>query len=376
MSAFLPKGRSIYECMVPTSSGWVKCSTKTRDKNTARKIDRMVKELGPTGLRALDLLDKVRDGALSLPTLWDLWVRNERDLVAIRERLDDTDLLVKRTPWLEEVKTHASRDTAEHYAHYLKSFVEFAGLDGSLPRTHVRVETVKAWLASLTVRSGTKRKYHAGISSFLGFCVSVGALQRNPMRDVKAPPAGKARDRHLAAEEAARLAHAQPSPYRELSALLAGTGIEVSVALALRVRDVDTKHQEIRARGTKSHNRDRIAKVATWAWPSVAKAIANKLPDALIFDTIPNRWEAQQHHSAACSALGITGYTMRDARHSWAVRMARAGVPIEQISKQLGHKDAVMALRVYAVYAPTQAERAHWEEVATARDAAHAQVRQ
>lgn len=89
-----------------------------------------------------------------------------------------------------------------------------------------------------------------------------------------------------------------------------------------------------------------------------------------MFESIPNRWAAQQQHDIACKLRNVADYTMRDARDSWAVRMARAGVPIEQISKQLGHKDAVMALKVYGVYAPTHEERDHWEQVATERDLA------
>ena len=370
MSAFRATGRTIREVKVPTSTGWVKRSTGTRDPNTARKMTAMLVRLGPTELRAFDILDLIRDKALTVPALWDLWVRLKGDVAAIRAVLSDADLLTKRNGWLAEVKTHASDDTADHYDHYLDSFVASVGAGTTLPRSRVTVEAVKTWLAGLSLKTGTKRKYHAGLSSFLAYCVSVGALERNPMRDVKAPPAGKARDRHLTTDEAKGLADAQESPYRELSALLAGTGIEVSVALALRVKDVDATHREIRARGTKTHNRDRVCRVADWAWPYVQRAMKGKTTDALLFDTIPHRWAAQEAHDAACTARGVTNYTMRDARHTWAVRMAKAGVPIEQISKQLGHKDAVMALKVYGVYAPSQAERDHWEAVATARDAA------
>lgn len=370
MNAFKAKGRTIHVVKVPTSTGWIKRTTGTRDRNTARKMQQMVDQLGPQGSRALDVLDAVRDGALSIPALWDRWVATGGDVVKIREVLADTDLLRKRAGWLAEVATHASADTVAHYDHYLVSLVATVGTNGTLPRSAVTVEAVKGWLAGLQLRTGTRRKYHAGVSSFFAYCVSVGALPRSPMSDVKAPAAGKARDRHLTTEEARALADAQPTPYRELSALLAGSGIEVSVALALRVKDVDVAHREIRARGTKTHNRDRVARVAEWAWPDVERMTAGKLPTSRLFDTIPDRWTAGDYHIAACVALGISDYTMRDARHTWAVRMARAGVPIEQISKQLGHKDAVMALKVYAVYAPSQAERDHWEKIATARDAA------
>src|SRR5688572_14248909 len=84
-----------------------------------------------------------------------------------------------------------------------------------------------------------------------------------------APPPGKPRVHYLETEEAKRLADAQDEPYRSFSALLAGTGIEVSVALLLRRRDVDVGHREIRAPGTKTHSRDRTVRVAEWAWPYV-----------------------------------------------------------------------------------------------------------
>lgn len=330
----------------------------------------MVEELGPAGLRALDLLDAVRDGTITLPALWDLWTSSGNDVVSIRRMMADTDLLSKCNGWLAELTTHASPDTVEHYSHYLSSFVSSVGIEQRLPVSRVTIERIKAWLAGLEVSTGTKRKYHAGLSSFFAYCVSVGVMERNPMRDVKSPPAGKSRDRHLSAGEARELADTQPSPYRELSALLAGTGIEVSVALGLRVRDIDVAHKEIRARGTKTHNRDRVCRVAEWAWDDIQRSIAGKLPETLLFDSIPNRWAAQEQHDLACKARNVEDYTMRDARHSWAVRMARAGAPIEQISKQLGHKDAVMALKVYGVYAPTHEEREHWEQIATARDLA------
>jgi integrase len=45
-------------------------------------------------------------------------------------------------------------------------------------------------------------------------------------------------------------------------------------------------------------------------------------------------------------ALGLEGYRLHDARHHWAVRMARAGAPIELIARQLGHRDVAMVAKV------------------------------
>jgi integrase len=334
-------------------------------------MQRMVDDLGPRELDESDVLAAIDANRLSVPEVWAIWKRPEAipvRLKAIRALLADVNLLDKREDWCNEVALSSSQDTAEHYDHALQSLVDAIGRDDTLPISAVTVEAIKQWLAAIPFTTGTKRKYHASVSSFFTYCKSVGAIEQNPMRDIPLPPAAKARDRHLTQAEARALADAQASPFRELSALLAGTGIEVSVALKLTVRDVDVANREIRARGTKTHNRDRVAKVAGWAWGDVERAIRGKLPTTLLFDTITNIDQARRRHEDACEALGIEDYTMRDARHTYAVRMVQAGTPTIQVAKQLGHKDQSMVQEVYGLYEPSQREREHWEQVATARD--------
>src|ERR687889_224554 len=67
-------------------------------------------------------------------------------------------------------------------------------------------------------------------------------------------------------------------------------------------------------------------------------------------------------------ALGLLGYRLHDARHHWAVRMARAGAPFELIARQLGHRDVAMVAKVYGRFKPDTEERDRWERVAAARD--------
>jgi integrase len=152
-----------------------------------------------------------------------------------------------------------------------------------------------------------------------------------------------------------------------LSALLGGTGIEVSVAIGLKGRDIDRARKEVRAAGTKTHSRDRIVRVAEWAWPYLEERLASLRPNDLLFPGL-DRWAASDAHRAACRLAEIENYQLRDQRHSYAVRAARAGTPAELIARQIGHADAVLVLKVYGRFMPSQQDRDKWEMIADVQD--------
>jgi hypothetical protein len=81
-----------------------------------------------------------------------------------------------------------------------------------------------------------------------------------------------------------------------------------------------------------------------------------------------HRWAASEYHRERCRALGLLGYHLHDARHHWAVRMVRAGMPLEVVARQLGHPDVVMVAKVYGRFVPSHVERDRWEQAATALD--------
>lgn len=65
----------------------------------------------------------------------------------------------------------------------------------------------------------------------------------------------------------------------------------------------------------------------------------------------------------------MADYRQKDQRHSYCVRAIKAGTPVELVARQLGHKDAVMVLRVYGKFIPSHDERKLWEDKAVAQDA-------
>ena len=117
---------------------------------------------------------------------------------------------------------------------------------------------------------------------------------------------------------------------------------------SLRQRDIDFERREIRAAGTKTLARDRIVRVAEWALPYVEDHSRGLRPNDRLFPGI-DRWSTSDAHREACARLGIGDYQIRDQRHSYAVRAARAGTPAELSSKQLGHANAVLVLEVYGL---------------------------
>jgi integrase len=362
---------------------WLPRSTGTTRRSVADRIDGALKELHPKEGNGLDeLLAAVTDGRVALSEL----AKDPRisALKQLQKSLQETNLEVVQELWHARVAADHTLDTANHYRTAVKSYKLFlndysTGEARTLRPIRLADLTViglQKWADQLGGERNTKRKYCAGMSSFCQYLVRQGVLELNPMRGVELPALGPPRDHHLDTAEAEVLVKHLTGAHRALGALMAGSGIETSVALALTARDVRPAVREIRARGTKTHNRDRVVRVADWAWPYFAKVLEGKKPDEDVFSAIEDRWKARRVHAEACKKLvdrGLTiydGYTLRDHRHTYAVRAISAGTPIPVVAKQLGHRDGQLVLKVYANYIPGEAERGRWEAVATAMDAA------
>lgn len=362
------KGKRVFYTKLPTRTGWQSVSTGTRDRDTAKAIERMLHDLGPRGRRDWELLDAVADHRLPIGDLFDAWRANHLDRV--RTMLGDVDLEPAVARWLRSKAGNIADDTRAHYAMHLRTLIP----EGEpFPRSRFTADRCDEWLAGLEVASGTRRKYYTAASQFGDYCVrTLKVLSTNPLRDVDVPKAGPPRVLFLELADVRLLVDAVPEPYRSLFALLYGSAIEISTALTLRARDVNRSSREIHARGTKGVRgvrayRDRIVRVAEWAWPQVERLVADKLPEAPLFPGL-NRWTVSDEHRAACQRLGFAGYRLHDARHHWAVRAMRAGAPAEIVARQLGHADATLVLRVYGKWSPGAVEREKWEQIAAAQD--------
>lgn len=373
-AAFRRRGRSIWSVKVPdlAHGGWEDRTTKTRDRLTAQRMQDAIDAIATLHPAPIDVIGRLVDRTLSVPAYYALYAECGGDLRAIRARLNDVDVEPLVDAFHASLRGKVGDDTRDHYRHAIRTMIPKGQ---PFLRSRLTRPAIQAWLDGRTEASpGTVRKYGVAMRRFCDWLERTHVLEEDVMRRVELPRPAPPRIHFLETHEAIQLAEAQPSPYRELSALLAGTSIDVSTALQLRVRDVEVGRKRIRAAGTKAHNRDRVVRVADWAWAYVEPLLKGKLPDAKLFDTIPDRWVAGDAHRAAIEALvargfeGFRGYWMRDARHTWAVRAMRAGVPLELMRQQMGHANGTLILTTYGRFAPSADEQDHWESVATAAD--------
>ena len=366
MSCVIRRGKVFHAKFRLSTGAWVMRSCGTHDRALAKAIARMTDDLGLRGRQAWYYLDAVAAGRISLSQLYDAYAQNR--LEALRDSLEDTDLSPLVDEWLSSLRGRLSPDTMHHYRVHVRSLIP----EGRrFPRTAFTFERLSEWLAHVDGKNATRRKYHAAMSGFAKYLRSRGILRVNPMQDVKAPSAGAPRMRYLEHDDVLRVVEALPEPYRTLEALVHGTGMEVSVALGLKRRDVDFQRGEIRARGTKTKSRDRVAIVEPWALAYVEALAKTLLPNAPLFPGL-NRWTASDKHREACAALGIEDYQLRDSRHTYAVRAVRATAPFEVVAQQLGHSDTSMVVKVYGRFRPSESEARNWHRVAAAQDEARA----
>jgi integrase len=148
----------------------------------------------------------------------------------------------------------------------------------------------------------------------------VGVLSINPLGDVSPPPAADPRCHFLEMPDALRVVEGAAQPFSAIYALAYGAGLEVSAILRLVDADVDPQARQVRARGTKTWTRDRLARVADWAWPFVQERLATVLPGERVFRGL-DRWRSGRRTASGFAPSGsrATGCTTRGTtgRSGW-----------------------------------------------------------
>lgn len=373
-------GRIAYSFQARTRTGFEQMGTGTTDRALALKIEGMWQELANE--RAWDVLEKVRPlrkkptpGTVTIGELHDLWVEGKRNVAALRRRLNDVALEPIIEEWNRWLGSRKGKDWTQHALAYVLLLFP--------PGKDIRASQVTdTWLttelAKLGFKRNTLRKVHAAWSSFFGYCTDVAkAFEFNPMSRVSRPEREKKPPVFYDQETAERIVgwH-EESKRRAFFALVYGTGADVTPATLVERSDINAAEREVRIMGTKSGGRDRIVRVADWAWP-IFWAWAKSLLHGRVFvgydRWMVSDWHRQSvgdgvkdtHGNVEHKGLELSKrLPLRMARHHFAVRMLSAGAPIRLVAEQLG-SDEKTVLDYYGPWITNPSDRARWEKVAT-----------
>lgn len=352
MSAAFDRGKrgnkSIY---VPMQNGaLVQRSTGTADASIARKMKRMVEQLRDE--HRWVFLEAVRAKKIDLRTLYTYHASNQLGL--LEGVLSAKNLSEHLSGWITWVRANRREGvrTADVYWQQVTTLVPH---EGTFPASELTKARVVAWLAGLTCTSGTRRKYLYALKSFIHYLIDVGVLETDPLAGLRAPKKNPARERWETADRDRAIVAAASPQYRALFAFIKATGCDVGSARRAQLSDLDLVRGTVNLRGTKTdHRRVFRAWIEPWALPYLKWHVKDKVgPHTPLFEPFTNSG-AGHHHAHVCSVLKVEDYTLKDARHSVAVRMRLAGATFEAIAEQLG-TSVYQVVQVYSKYRPEMA---------------------
>lgn len=170
------------------------------------------------------------------------------------------------------------------------------------------------------------------------------------------PPASKPREAWLTKEQARVLADAAKSPHVKLFLILGlATGARGGAILDLTWDRIDFAHGTIdfRASGRNQTNKRRtVVPMNATARPALEEAFAARLTDHVIEyngKPVASVKKAIQRLAEA-TGLPVSPHVLR---HTCAVWMAQADVPMQKIAQYLGHTSTRVTEQVYARFSPS-----------------------
>lgn len=278
---------------------------------------------------------------------------------------------------------HYSIRTEQAYVHWVRAFVRFHGLRHPREMGGPEVEAFLSWLAG--ERRVAVATHKQALSALLFLYQQVLGLDLPWMTQIGRPKTRARLPVVLSHDEVARLLAAIDASHRLLAQLLYGTGMRITEAISLRVKDVDFEHRALVVREAKGA-KDRVTMLPAVIVPALREQIARArllwatdreqgrggvyLPDALdrkyprageswswfwvfpqpALSIDPRSGAERRHHvfdqtfqrafKRAVHAAGIERpATPHTLRHSFATHLLQAGYDIRTVQALLGHSD-------------------------------------
>ncbi|HWG64235.1 MAG TPA: tyrosine-type recombinase/integrase [Streptosporangiaceae bacterium] len=237
-------------------------------------------------------------------------------------------------------------------------------------------EDLTALLAALPLGDHAKSKARLVLTGILGEAVRAKRITDNPAAGIKLPVASRAAKIDLdkiTPDKIDKLTAALPEPMRFTVPLMAGCGLRISEALAVRSGDFNGRlritgqiNPATRSRAPLKHRgADGYRDIPVPAW--VRQAMPKRQGD--LFSGITHdayRLAFTKARQAAGLPIDFTPHTLR---HVFASVALSQGVPITDVAAWLGHTDINVTFSIYGHLVPSA-----WDRAVAALDAWHAEA--
>jgi integrase len=300
----------------------------------------------------LDLVQAFAKGKLPIQQLAEAFETGKVPKLTRKLEHEDVPLGVAVGQALTAISADVKKATQTRYKQGLDHFIAFAGPDEPVREllTSEKVQEFKAKRIEGRAARETVNNDLGAVSVLASFCLDRGWIAARPkIKRFKT----KVRIRYLEPDQVRLYMAALRPPFRPIHQLLIGSGMRLGEAESLRVCDLRIGNHENRAiiEDAKTVSGRRAAYLPGW----VARSLTEHIDDLSLSGvdslfTIPRR-TVQKEHGRACEIAGIHDYTIHDHRHTAAVHLARAGMPLHLLQQQLGHTRIEMTMR-YAQFHP------------------------
>lgn len=180
-------------------------------------------------------------------------------------------------------------------------------------------------------------------------------IQRAP--DIDRPQKPEPKDRHLTRSEVQRILAACTLPHvRLVIHLMTGTAARIAAILDLTWDRVDFERRLIHLRNPDDTSRRKgraVVPMTDTLFAALNVARNEAMTDYVVEWAGEKVISVKRSVTAAAARAGVEGVSPHVFRHTAAVWMAEAGVPMAEISQYLGHSNIGITIRVYARYSPT-----------------------
>lgn len=284
----------------------------------------------------------------------------------------DITFLELAQSWYNIKETEVRPETARMYRNHLE--LRLLPAFGGFRVQNISPQAVKEFSAELTgtLAPETHRKCLMTLRTILDQGIEWGYLGRNAAAFAKAPKKPQRDLEILSPAEMTVLIESTDERYRTLVATGCYTGLRISELFGLKWSDVNLAKGTIKVRqnsqqGTfyepKSTKSRRTLPVPATVVEMLLKHLSwqrqwikNNKDDLVFTNTRGGHMNYQnftsRYFSPTLETAGLARITPHAMRHSYASALLTAGVPIQEVSKILGHSDPSVTLRIYAHVLP------------------------